>query len=98
MFRRKVRAADHFVAWLALLGPDQAWYKANNILPTEEGGEPRARSLLRTALIPPRSADRGARIDGAALRCCIEGRWLNRASAERCILGGCEGPPARALR
>ncbi len=33
MFRREVRAAHHFVAWLALLGPDQAWYKANNILP-----------------------------------------------------------------
>jgi hypothetical protein len=38
MLRREVRAAHHFVAWLALLGPDQAWYKANNILPREEGG------------------------------------------------------------
>jgi hypothetical protein len=37
MFRREVRAAHHFVAWLALLGPDQAW-QANNILPREEGG------------------------------------------------------------
>ncbi len=38
MFRREVRAAHHFVAWLPLLGRDQAWYKANNILPRGEGG------------------------------------------------------------